>query len=194
MAVVSTAQGWLTGSGPLTRDDLDRMPDDGRRYELVDGVLVVSPAPRPRHQRAVTRMWRLLDDACPPDLEVFVAPLDVVLAADTVLLPDVLVARRADLTDRDLPAAPALAVEVLSPSTRRFDLILKRSRLEAAGCPHYWVVDPDEPSVLAWQLVSGRYVEAGRAAGEEVLRLTAPFQVAMRPVDLVADQRPEPAP
>ena len=194
MAVVTTAPSWLAGSGPFTRDDLDRMPDDGRRYELIDGVLVVSPAPRPRHQRAVTRMWRLLDDACPPDLEVFVAPLDVVLAEDTVLLPDVLVGRRSDFTDRDLPTAPVLAVEVLSPSTRRFDLILKRSRLEAAGCAHYWVIDPDEPSVLAWRLVGGRYVEDGRAAGDEVLRITAPYQVAIRPADLVADQRPEPAP
>jgi Uma2 family endonuclease len=55
--------------------------------------------------------------------------------------------RRSDLTDRDLPTAPLLAVEVLSASTRRIDLMLKRSRYEAAGCPSYWVVDPGEASL-----------------------------------------------
>lgn len=69
-------------------------------------------------------MLRLLDDGCPLDLEVFTGPPDVVLAPDTVLVPDVVVARRSDLTAQNLPAAPVLAVEVLSPSTRRFDLLL----------------------------------------------------------------------
>ena len=62
-----------------------------------------------------------------------IAPFDVALDDDTVLIPDVLVARREDLTHRNLPAAPVLAVEVLSPSTRRFDLQLKRDRYEEAG-------------------------------------------------------------
>lgn len=66
------------------------------------------------------------------------APLDVVLAIDTVLEPDVVVAARADFTERNLPAPPLLAIEVLSPSSRQIDLMLKRSRLEAAGCPAYW--------------------------------------------------------
>src|SRR6266511_3986985 len=130
MSVVSTL---LPHGRPLTRADLDRMPDDGHRYELVDGILVVSPSPRRAHQRAVYRLWQLLNEACPPDFEVLGAPFDVVLADDTVMIPDVIVARRIDLTERDLPAAPVLAVEVLSPSTRRFDLMLKRSRFEAAG-------------------------------------------------------------
>jgi Uma2 family endonuclease len=78
---------------PLTCADLDAMPDDGHRYELIDGTLIVSPAPRPLHQRVVTRVWRLLDDARPDDsFEVFVAPLDVILSDDTLLQPDVLVA------------------------------------------------------------------------------------------------------
>ena len=87
----------------------------------------------------------LMRRQCPDHLKVLVAPFDVALADDTVVQPDLLVARRSDLTVRDLPAAPMLAVEVLSPSTRRVDLMLKRSRFEAAGCPAYWVIDPDEP-------------------------------------------------
>lgn len=123
---------------PLTRADLAAMPDDGRRYELVDGHLLVSPAPGHLHQRAVLRLARLLDDSCPPDLETLVAPFAIGLADDTELQPDVLVARRADITPAELPTAPVLAVEVLSPSTRHVDLGLKRRRFERAGTRAYW--------------------------------------------------------
>ncbi|TDD65133.1 Uma2 family endonuclease [Jiangella aurantiaca] len=172
--------------GPITRAELDAMPDDGRRHELLDGVLLVTPAPAPMHQVAVTRLLLMLDRACPTGLEVLPAPLDVALSDDTVLEPDVLVARFEDFTERDLPKAPLLAVEVLSPSTRRYDLLLKRSRYEAAGTPSYWVVDPDEPSITAWELREGVYAEAGRATGDEALELTLPYPVRIVPADLVA--------
>lgn len=93
---VMTSASTLTGRGPLTRADLDSMPDDGRRYELIDGVLVVSPSPLHRHQRAVTRLLVLLEDVCLDDLEVLVSAFNVVLADDTVMIPDLIVARRCD--------------------------------------------------------------------------------------------------
>lgn len=176
-------------AGPLTRADLDALPDDGRRHELLDGVLIVSPAPRPKHRRAAFRLARLLDEMCPDGLEVFMAPLDVALGDDTVLEPDVLVTRVDDLTEKDLPKPPVLAVEVLSPSTRRYDLLLKRSRYEAAGTPSYWVVDPDEPSIIAWDLRDGQYVEAGRAKGSDALELAVPFGVRVVPELLVSSKR-----
>src|SRR5262245_16770471 len=104
-------------SGPFTRADLNAMPDDGRRYELIDGALIVTPAPVWMHQRVLKNLVRLLDESCPPDLEVLFAPFDVVLADDTVMQPDALVARRADFTRRGLEKQPpALAVEILSAS------------------------------------------------------------------------------
>jgi len=184
-----TAMTTLPWSRPLVRADLDAMPDDGHRYELVDGVLVVSPAPSPLHQRAVGRLFRLLDDACPDHCEVVVAPLDVVLADDTVMQPDILVARRADFTPRDLPAPPLLAVEVLSPSTRRFDLMLKRSRFEAAGAGSYWVVDPGEPMLTAWDLVDSRYVEVAQVSGAETYAAQRPYEVTVSPAALVSSRR-----
>lgn len=104
----------------------------------------------------------------------------------TVLQPDVLVARRQDLTHRDLPAAPLLAIEVLSPSTRHIDLTLKRSRYEEAGCPTYWVIDPDEPSLTAWELYDDRYVEEAHVVGEERYDADFPFAVTACPAQLVA--------
>jgi Uma2 family endonuclease len=175
----------LPRSRPLTRDDLDGMPDDGHRYELVDGVLIVTPAPGHYHQRAVGELHLLLRSACPPELEVLLAPFDVVLDKDTVLEPDLLVARRADITDRDLPTAPLLAVEVLSASTRRVDLALKRARLEAAGCGSYWVVDPERPALQAWDLVEGTFIQVGHVVGDEIFEAERPYRVLVRPSDLV---------
>ncbi|CAN5246508.1 hypothetical protein BH20ACT5_BH20ACT5_22210 [soil metagenome] len=111
------------------------------------------------------------------------------LANDTVMIPDLIVARRTDLTPRDLPTAPVLAVEVLSPSTRRFDLLLKPSRLAAAGCPSYWVVDPAVPSLTALELRDGDYVEVGNVAGDTEFTATLPFPVTIRPADLVSEHR-----
>ena len=169
----------------LTRDDLDAMPEDGHRYELIDGILIVTPAPSFRHQSALARLHLLLEAARPPGYTILFAPFDVVLAEDTVVEPDLLVARSSDFTPRDLPGPPLLALEVLSPSTRRFDLLLKRSRYEAAGCHSYWVVDPDVPSLTAWELQEGAYVLAGEASGEQALTLTAPFPVTVVPARLL---------
>jgi Uma2 family endonuclease len=168
----------------MTRADLDKLPDDGRRYELIDGVLVVSPTPWVIHQRAVGKLILLLDRSCPDELEAFLGPLDVDVAEDTLLRPDVLVVRGDRLGEHDLSGMPELVVEVSSPSTRLFDLLLKRSRYEEAGCPSYWVVDPEAPSIIAWDLVDGHFVEVGRAEGDNELTLTRPYQVVVNPARL----------
>jgi len=120
-----------------------------------------------------------------------IAPFDVVLTDDTVVEPDVLVARRADLTERGLPAAPVLAVEVLSPSTARFDRLLKYSRYAAAGIAHYWIVDPVEPSLTAYELDSGdTCVELAHVIGDEPFTATRPVNVTVVPAALVASTTP----
>lgn len=123
--------------------------------------------------------------ACPDHLEVILAPFDVALSDDTVMQPDLLVARREDFTPRDLPVAPALAIEVLSPSTRAYDLLLKKDRFQRAGCAHYWVVDPDVPAISTWTLTDGAYVESGAACGDESLAITAPFALDIQPSALI---------
>lgn len=175
------------GGRPLTRADLESMPDDGHRYELVDGVLLMSPSPRPVHQRAVARLLVALVAACPPELEVLPAPVDVILADDTVFIPDVVVGHRSAFTDQGLVGAPVLAVEVLSRRTRLVDLELKRARFEEAGCPNYWLVDPGEPWLRCLALRGGRYVTAASAHGDDVVELDEPFPVRLSPEDLVAD-------
>lgn len=175
----------LPQSRPLTYADLEAMPDDGHRYELLDGALIVTPSPRLTHQRVVGRLHLLLATACPPGLEALLAPFDVKLAEDTALQPDLLVCRSADLTERNLPTAPLLAVEVLSPSTRLIDLNLKRARYEQAGCPSYWVIDPDKPSVVVWELRDSQYVDVARVTGDETAAVRLPFDVALTPSRLL---------
>lgn len=183
VTMILTAQ-----SGPVTREERDALPDDGRRHELVDGMLVMTPAPGFSHQGVVGELHLVLRAACPADggLVVMLGPFDVTLAVDTVVEPDLLVARRDDFTAKDLPTAPLLAVEVLSPSTRRYDLTLKRALYEAAGCPSYWVVDPVKCTFAAWQLIDGTYVEVASVADEETARLELPFRVEITPRSLVS--------
>lgn len=170
-----------TPSRPFTRADLEAMPDDGHRYELIDGVLVVTPAPTPRHQRVQMALIRMLLPVLPTGLELLAAPVDVALADDTVMQPDLLIAPTESFSDRDLPVAPVLAIEILSPSTRRLDLMLKRARYEAAGCQHYWVVDPDGPRILAWSLRDSSYVEVADVSGDEELHVKEPVELRVTP-------------
>ena len=126
--------------GALTRDDLESMPDDGHRYELVDGTLLVSPAPGLAHQLAALRMWQLIDEARASDQLAITAPFDVVLSHTTVFQPDVLLAPRTAFTQRQLDGPPTLAVEVLSPPVVR--LPLPRAMLDPATplmLPTVWV-------------------------------------------------------
>ncbi len=180
----------ITSGRPFTRADLEHMPDDGRRYELIDGVLIVGAAPGRVHQRAVLRIARLLDDACTPEFEVLIAPFAVGLADDTEIQPDVLVARRDQLTDKDLPAPPALAVEVLSPSTKLIDLNIKRARLGRAGTRSFWVVDPvarpEEARLTVWELADkGGYQQVADVTGSKAFEATQPYPVRVIAADLV---------
>lgn len=175
----------LPRSRPFTKADLAAMPDDGHRRELIDGVLIVTPAPTPRHQELQMSLIRVLLPLVPDGMSLLAAPLDVALADDTVMQPDLLMAPRSHFTSRDLPVPPLLAIEILSPSTRHFDLMLKRSRYEAAGCQHYWVVDPDGPRLIAWDLQGSHYVEVAHAAADEVFSVVAPVELSLVPRDLI---------
>ncbi|MPV38540.1 Uma2 family endonuclease [Georgenia subflava] len=168
-----------------TVDDLDRLPDDGLQYELLDGLLLVTPAPVMVHQRAIGNLYLLLRAACPAGFEVFFAPVDWRPDRRTSLQPDLLVMRNEDVGVKNVSAPMALAVEVLSPSTRRKDQVLKRSKYEDAGVGSYWLVDPAQPSIEALDLVDGAFRTAATATGTEAADIAVPFPVRVVPQELV---------
>jgi Uma2 family endonuclease len=164
------------------------MPEDGRRYESFAGVLTMTPSPNGRHQLAVVRLCRLLEDAAPANLRVLPAPYDWWISEIEWYEPDVVVFHRDDFDPGGpLRATPLLVVEVASPSTRLHDLNAKFAAYAANGCPHYFVVDPDEPSVVAFRLAGRIYEEVARVAGDERFCVSEPFAVDFSPSELVAD-------
>ena len=171
-------------AGPWTREQRDALPDDGRRYELLDGVLVVTPAPTRRHQLTVTWLVECLLPVRPDHLRVIGAPVDVATADNSVLQPDLVVVRAEDIRGKDFDLPPLLAVEVLSPSNRGYDLVDKREHYERAGIPSYWVVDPERAELIAWELREGNYVEVARVSGQEPFEAELPFPVTIVPDEI----------
>ena len=173
-------------SGPFTIGDLDNTPDDGRRRELIDGSITVSPAPSGRHQLVLIRLAHRLLLRIPVGLDVIVAPYDWVVSPTTVLQPDLLVVRREALLQR-LVEVPLLVAEVRSPSTHRMDATLKRRIYADAGVPVYLLVDPDEPAVEVLELDGGDYTSVATAGRDDVLELVRPFAVSFHPRELVGE-------
>jgi len=147
-------------------------PNDGKRYELVDGELLVNPAPTPIHQRVSRRLQRQLEDYFHARNlgEVFDAPLDVILTPHDVFEPDLLVvADPSHISARAIEKPPLLVVEILSPSTRRVDRGLKFRRYAALGVPHCFIVDPDEHRLECYRLARGFFAPVVTAPGDTML-------------------------
>src|SRR5439155_21475411 len=120
----------------LTVADLEAMPDDGRRYELIGGAIVMTPAPGVDHQRVSRRLQRLLEDAWPA-MEIFDAPIDLDLPGGQRVQPDLVAVERGRTGPR-LALPVGLGVEVVSPGTETNDRVTKRATYAAAGIPAYW--------------------------------------------------------
>jgi Uma2 family endonuclease len=192
MVVMTTAEAWPAAGDLFTVDDLDLMPDDGRRYELIDGVLVVSPAPRVQHQLVLAELIVQLHEACPPGLLVVPGP-GVRMSADTELIPDLVVARQDQMGESRITRPPLLAVEIQSPSTALFDLNTKKAVYERFSVPSYWNVVPhvDQPELIAFELHDGRYRQVAHVTHNKPFRAQKPFPVEITPSRLVTKLLPD---
>jgi Uma2 family endonuclease len=137
-----------------TAEMVRQLPDDGNRYEVVHGELLVTPAPRFDHQLLVTRASIALGNylALEPVGIVLTSPADISWGRDVLMQPDVFVIPRDEARTRDWSRIRSLllVVEVLSPSTARADRFTKRRRYQEAGVPLYWIVDGEEQRVEVW--------------------------------------------
>ncbi len=162
------------GQGRWTYKDYAAIPDDGKRYEIVDGVLYMTPSPNEGHQTTVGRLFRYLsvyiEDAGLG--RVYLAPFDVELAPYVVVQPDVFVilnANREKITQSRVIGAPDLVVEVSSPGTVGFDRDEKRGAYARAGVPEYWIADPGTHTVEVFVLEVGVYHSLGVFEGQAIL-------------------------
>jgi Uma2 family endonuclease len=149
-------------STKFTYEDLKLIPPDRNRYEIVEGELFVTPAPRTLHQRIVGNIFAALHQHVRQHHlgEVFVAPYDVVFAWGTVLEPEVLFVSNARLHyigEDNLSGPPDLAVEVISESTKRLDREVKLKQYALYGVSEYWMVDPEGKSVEVFRLEGKEY-------------------------------------
>jgi len=190
METVTIAEAWPPYGREFTIEDLDRMPDDGHRYELLDGTLIVSPAPGLPHQRVAVVLTHILELSCPDELVVF-PNVNVRLADASALEPDVVVARPPDVAGARLLRVPLLVAEILSPDSVLRDLNLKKAAYERFGVPSYWVIDPDleRPALRAFELSGGAYTEVAHVTGDQAFRAQRPFAVGVVPARLVAKLR-----
>jgi Uma2 family endonuclease len=190
MAVMSIAEAWPAAGRPFTVGDLDRMPDDGRRYELLDGTLIVSPRPVNAHQEVAAELLGLLRSVCPAGLRAIPEPA-VQVSATTEFDPDIVVIHREHLDAVKCTEPPVLVVEIRSPSTALIDLNRKKAAYERFGVPSYWIIDPDaqRPSLTVFELAGKRYATAAYIAGDDAFRARQPFPVDVTPSTLVAGLR-----
>lgn len=154
-------------------EDFARLPDDGQRYEILDGELYVTASPSPFHQRLSKRLQRRLEDYFETRGlgEVFNAPIDVLLAQHDIVVPDlVIVAETGQISARAIEGVPLMVVEILSPSTRGRDRGIKMRRFATLGVSHSWIADPDAQTIECWRLEGGEYRLVTQATVPDVLR------------------------
>jgi Uma2 family endonuclease len=151
---------------PITYDDLLEMPDDGQRYESIDGELIVTPAPTVKHQRVLRSLIRLLGAfAYETDRsELILPPFDLVLGHYNIVKPDLLLIaskqRRTFGDHNRFEGPPELVVEVSAPVSLRIELVRKSALYARCGVPEYWIADPDRRRLVVNILNDTEYVPA----------------------------------
>lgn len=154
----------------LTYADYEALPADGRRYELLEGELSVTPATSPRHQEILGNLYRVLYRQIEGTGagKIFLSPIDCILSEITVVQPDLVyldATRCSAVSDRCIEGPRTLAVEVLSPGTTLIDRSTKKQIYARHGIPSYWIVDPEARAVEAYVLSDKGYQLVARASG-----------------------------
>jgi Uma2 family endonuclease len=149
----------------FTYDDYLTLPNDGKRYEIIDGDLLVTPAPSTEHQEILGNLYAILRAAVSAkDIgKIFCAPIDVVLSMTEVVQPDIVGVSRERLqiiTKKNIVAAPDLVVEILSEATAKTDRTTKKQVYERHGVREYWIVDPERRTIEVYILKGSSFASA----------------------------------
>lgn len=175
--MIATEEPAIVSARTSLKDKLDysdyaAIPPDGKRYEIMEGELYVTPAPSPLHQRVSKRLQRQLEAYFESRGigEVFDAPIDVILTKNDIVQPDlVIVTDSALVSSRGIEGPPAIVVEVLSPSNREYDQRAKARRYFSLGIRHYWIVDPEAHRIECFRVAEGSYALVLQAEGDTAI-------------------------
>jgi Uma2 family endonuclease len=157
----------------LTYDDYCLLPNDRNRYEILDGELSVTPAPRTQHQRTSSHLHVILANHIRARQlgDIYAAPTDVILAPTTVVQPDLIYVgndRRPIVTERAIEGTPTLLIEILSSTTHQTDRVIKAQLFARYQVPHYWLIDPDQRMLEAYELTRDHYNLVANARDADV--------------------------
>lgn len=169
--------------GPWTEQDYLSLPESRSRIELLDGALLVSPAPAGPHQRLARRISFRLEEAATPAGNEVLDAINVRIAPGQIFIPDIVVLRKAGLDKTIYESDDVLmTVEVASPSRPGIDRVTKPAAYAKAGIPHYLLIESEDGAVVgrAFALTpAGVYAESARSDANGVLELRQPFQLTL---------------
>lgn len=173
----------------LTYHDYEALPADGRRYEIHEGELFVTPAPTPQHQGALGNLNEIIRSHVKARKlgKVFFAPIDCILSETTIVQPDLVfldTSRLHLISARGIEGPPTLAVEILSPTTTLIDRSTKRQLYARYGVSCYWIVDPEMHAIEAYTLFQEGYQLALHATGSEPVSLPPFSDLVFSPASL----------
>jgi len=175
----------------LTYDEYCLLPNDRNRYEILDGELSVTPAPRTKHQSISSHLHRILANHVVGNHlgDIYAAPTDVILAPTTVVQPDLIyigIDRRNIITERAIEGTPTLVIEILSPTTHHTDRVTKAQLYAKYEVPHYWLIDPDPRVLEAYEMAVDHYNLTTSSRDQEIFNPSLFPGLSIRLADLWA--------
>ena len=146
----------------LSYRDYVLLPNDGKRHEIIDGEHFMTPSPVTKHQRISRKLEWIIESFLKknPVGEIFYAPYDVILSETNIVVPDLVYISKENskiITEDNIQGSPDLIVEILSPTNRNYDKVLKKDLYEAFGVKEYWIIDPEEEIVEVYRLSANNH-------------------------------------
>ncbi len=170
----------LTYRVQYSYEDYLLFPDDGKRHELIDGEHLMSPTPFTTHQRVSGNLFAALYNFLKKNKigKVFSAPCDIIFSDTDIVQPDLLfisAEHTSIITEKNIQGAPDFVIEIISPSTRKTDEVIKRKLYEQYGVGEYWVVDPELEVIKVYRRVNNRYERIAELSKEANDVLSTPY-------------------
>lgn len=189
MHIKETATKYSSKEKAFTYQDYLELPDDGNLYEIINGELIMTPAPVPKHQLIHRKIQNRLTNFVEENRlgEILYAPCDVLLSETNLVQPDIFFIAKANrkiIGEKNIQGIPDLIIEILSPTTAYYDLIEKKELYEKFGVKEYWIVDPKKKWIEIYTLEERKYKlhQRGEKTDKINSRLLKGFELGLKKI------------